>query len=186
MTRDPLMTASRSSRLRTEADAVDPASFRAALGKFITGVTVITTRVADGAAVGVTVSSFNTLSLDPPLILWSLALSAPSLERFRAAEHFAVNILAQDQSALAFQFAKPSPDKFHSVETLDGLAGIPLIAGAAAQLECRVEARHPGGDHELVIGRVIRALSTSRPPLVYGHGQFGNFRSPALEGACQQ
>jgi flavin reductase (DIM6/NTAB) family NADH-FMN oxidoreductase RutF len=164
--------------MKQKVDSVDSTRFRAVLGKFVTGVTVITTRTADATTAGVTVSSFNTLSLDPPLILWSLSLNAPSLKLFRSSNYFAINILAQDQTALASQFSKPSADKFQGVATIDGLADVPLIVGAAAQLECRVENRYPGGDHELVIGHVMSASSTDRLPLVYGQGQFGNFSFP--------
>ncbi len=158
-----------------KAEPVDPAIFRSALRRFVTGVTVITTRCSDAVAAGVTVSSFNTLSLDPPLILWSLALASPSLEIFRASTRFAVNILAENQSNVAMQFAKPAKDKFLNIETAPGLGAVPLIAGSVAHLECLVEQRYPGGDHELIIGRIVRAATTERTPLVYGHGKFGNF-----------
>ena len=154
---------------------IDPGTFRAVLGKFVTGVTVVTTRAPDGAIAGVTVSSFNTLSLDPPLVLWSLALRAPSLQIFRASARFAVNILAQDQRAIANQFARPSTDKFKGIALLEGLEGVPLIAGAAAYVECVAAQRYPGGDHELMIGQVERASATERTPLVYAQGNFGNF-----------
>jgi flavin reductase (DIM6/NTAB) family NADH-FMN oxidoreductase RutF len=167
-----------------DIEGVDSATFRSVLGKFVTGVTVITAIDADATKrVGVTVSSFNTLSLDPPLILWSLALSAPSLPVFRTTDRFAVNILAHDQGGIATQFAKPHPDKFRGITTAHGLGSVPLIVEAAAHLECRVEQRHPGGDHELIIGRVLRAAGSHRIPLAYGHGQFGNFSIPSKEEA---
>jgi flavin reductase (DIM6/NTAB) family NADH-FMN oxidoreductase RutF len=102
--------------------AIDPADYRAVLGRFVTGVTIMTTVAPGGARVGVTANSFNTVSLDPPLILWSLALRAPSLAAFRAHDHFAVNILSRDQRQLALQFARPSPDKFVNVQTARGSA----------------------------------------------------------------
>ncbi len=154
---------------------VDPKSFRSVLGRFVTGVTVITTRAPGAQVAGVTVSSFNTLSLDPPLVLWSLALLAPSLRTFRASERFAVNILASDQRSVAVQFSRPAADKFLGIRTVDGLAGVPLIASASAHLECVVEQRYPGGDHELMIGRVVRASASERTPLAFGHGLFGTF-----------
>jgi flavin reductase (DIM6/NTAB) family NADH-FMN oxidoreductase RutF len=158
-----------------ELGAVDPATFRSVLGRFVTGVTIMTTRCPRNAIAGVTVSSFNTLSLDPPLILWSLALTAPSLAVFRDAKRFAVNILSDDQSAVAMQFARHASDKFVGIETIAGLGAVPLIVGAVAHLECDVEQRYPGGDHELIIGRIRRAFASHRTPLVYGHGKFGNF-----------
>ena len=154
---------------------IDQATFRAVLGRFVTGVTVITTAAPNGATAGVTVSSFNTLSLEPPLVLWSLALRAPSLKTFRAAEYFAVNILASGQRALATQFARPAADKFVGIKTVEGLHRLPLIDGAAAHLECAVEHRYPGGDHELFIGRVLRAEVGSETPLAYAQGLFGDF-----------
>jgi flavin reductase (DIM6/NTAB) family NADH-FMN oxidoreductase RutF len=154
---------------------VDPPALRATLGRFVTGVTVITTRCPRDNTAGVTVSSFNALSLDPPLILWSLSLNAPSLKVFRDSERFAVNILAEDQSAIALQFARSAPDKFADVETTAGIGGVPLIDGAVAHIECTVEHRYPGGDHELIIGRIVRALANEKTPLVYGHGKFWNF-----------
>src|SRR5579863_5828614 len=129
------MTAALDTEAIEERSPVDPATFRSVLRRFVTGVTVITTRGARAAA-GVTISSFNTLSLDPPLILWSLALKAPSLKIFRDSDRFAVNILADDQSAIAMQFAKSAPDKFGGIETVAGLGGAPLIVGAVAHLEC--------------------------------------------------
>lgn len=160
------------------AAPVDPATFRQALGRFVTGVTVITTRAPDGRTAGVTVSSFNTLSLDPPLILFSLALKAPSLAVFRAAERFAVNILAEGQETVALQFARPSEDKFAGVALVDGLGGVPLIDGAVAHLECLVAERYPGGDHEIVIGRLQRTHAAEKAPLVYHRGRFGQFTAP--------
>jgi flavin reductase (DIM6/NTAB) family NADH-FMN oxidoreductase RutF len=161
---------------------VDANAFRSVLGCFVTGVTVMTTKAPDGTVAGVTVSSFNTLSLSPPLVLWSLALQAPSLKTFRAARRFAVNILAQGQSAIATQFARPAADKFFGIALEAGLDDVPLIAGVAAQLECIVEQRYPGGDHELVIGRVVRANAFDHKPLVYGQGQFGDFSVTIAEG----
>jgi flavin reductase (DIM6/NTAB) family NADH-FMN oxidoreductase RutF len=167
------------------SQTVDSYAFRSVLGRFVTGVTVITTKAPDGTVAGVTVSSFNTLSLDPPLVLWSLALQAPSLKTFRAAQRFAVNILAQNQSAIALQFAKAAPDKFRNIPLDYGLDDIPLITGAAARLECTVEQRYPGGDHELVIGRVVRVHAFDHKPLVYGQGQFGDFSIAKSEGTSR-
>jgi flavin reductase (DIM6/NTAB) family NADH-FMN oxidoreductase RutF len=169
-------------QLNDDRQLVDSSTFRVVLGQFITGVTVITAKGIDGTSVGATVSSFNTLSLDPPLILWSISLLAPSLKLFRASDSFAVNILAQDQSAIAKQFARPAANKFLGVETIEGLSSVPLIVGATAHLECVVEQRYPGGDHELIIGRVLLATKGRLPPLVYGHGKFGTFSISPDEG----
>ena len=154
---------------------VDPAALRSVLGRFATGVTVITTLSREGHKVGVTASSFNTLSLDPPLILWSLAVTALSLSAFRASGQFAVNILGSDQAAVALQFARQSDDKFRGIATRPGLGGVPLLDDAIAHLECEVVRRDPGGDHELYIGRVQRATAADRQPLIYVTGKFGQF-----------
>ncbi len=159
----------------TASGAMDPAHLRAVLGRFATGVTVITSVAPDGQRAGVTASSFNTLSLDPPLVLWSLSLKAPSLSVFRSGPHFAVNILAADQAAIALQFARPAEDKFRDIATYEGVGGVPLITGAIAHLVCSVVRRDPGGDHELYIGQVVDAVHTDRSPLVYARGGFGHF-----------
>jgi flavin reductase (DIM6/NTAB) family NADH-FMN oxidoreductase RutF len=137
----------------------------------------MTTMCPFGRKAGVTVSSFNTLSLDPPLVLWSLSLAAPSLSVFRAADRFAVNILAEDQATLALHFARGSDDKFRGIDTVEGLGGVPLIVGAVAHIECEIERRDPGGDHELYIGRTVRAEHSDRHPLIYSKGRFGQFTS---------
>lgn len=149
-----------------------PELYRSVMGCFPTGVTVVTVRGADGAKVGVTASSFNTVSMDPPLILWSLSLRAPSLASFRAAEHFAVNVLADGQDALAQQFARPAEDKFAGIATLTGLTGAPLIEGALAHIECRVAERYAGGDHEIMLGEVVALSQGAGEPLVFRGGRF--------------
>ena len=167
------------------ADSVDAAGFKAALGAFVTGVTVITARSPSGVMAGVTVSSFNTLSLTPPLVLWSISLLAPSLKVFRESIRFSVNVLAEDQGAIALQFSRPSADKFEGVATIAGLGGVPLIVGSSAHIECLVEQRYPGGDHELVIGQVSRVQKNDRLPLVYFNGRFGQFSGDPVDGVTR-
>ncbi len=151
---------------------VDQAELRRALGSFPTGVTVISTLDADGAYVGLTVNSFNSLSLDPPLILWSLGTRSSSRHAFEAAGHFAVNILAEDQAAISRRFASPVRNKFHGVATHTGLGGMPLIDGCAAYIECRTHSTQVAGDHLLFIGRVERVHTANRRPLVYVGGRY--------------
>lgn len=152
------------------ADPVfDPRLLRHAFGRFATGVTVITTRAPDGRPVGMTASSFNTVSLDPPLILWSIRLTAPSLAAFRANSHFAVNVLAADQEDVCARFARPAEDKFEGLAHRPGLGGAPILDGALTRLQCRVWARYPGGDHEIFVGRVLDVETTEGDPLVF-HG----------------
>jgi flavin reductase (DIM6/NTAB) family NADH-FMN oxidoreductase RutF len=151
---------------------IDPRVFRDVLGSFATGVVIVTTRGAENEPVGLTVSSFNSVSLDPPLILWSLALKAPSLVAFRAHQHFAINILAETQLELCKTFGRSSPDKFLDVSYRQGVTGAPLLAGAAAHLECRTYARYPGGDHEIYVGEVVAMEGFLHEPLLFHGGAF--------------
>lgn len=151
---------------------IDQTELRRTLGAFPTGVTVITTRDAEGASCGLTVSSFNSLSLDPPLILWSLSTRSSNRPAFEACEHFAVNILADDQAAISRRFASSARNRFHGVPTRPGLGGAPLLEGCAAHIECRAHSTQMAGDHVLFIGRVERVHGTGRRPLVYVGGRY--------------
>jgi flavin reductase (DIM6/NTAB) family NADH-FMN oxidoreductase RutF len=155
-----------------ELSQCSPDLYRRVMGCFPTGVTIMTTGRDNGTRVGVTASSFNTVSLDPPLVLWSLALKAPSLESFRAFDHFAVNVLAADQRNLALQFARAAEDKFAGVAIHAGITGAPLIDGALAHIECRVAARYEGGDHEIMLGEVLGLRRQDGEPLVFQGGGF--------------
>lgn len=150
----------------------DKRELRNALGTFPTGVTVVTTRAPSGAFVGLTVNSFSSLSLEPPLVLWSLNDFSSSLAAFEQASHFAVNILADDQAEVSRRFASQAPDKFAAIEVSEGIAGCPLIEGAAAQFVCRRHGHQREGDHILFIGRVETMRYTTKPPLVYFRGQY--------------
>lgn len=157
--------------------------FRRALGCFATGVTVLSTLDAEGHARGMTISSFNSVSLDPPLILWSLALDSPSLPTFRDASHYAVNVLAADQQALSNRFASRLSDRFEGVDTRSGLSGTPLLEGCCAWFECRHEATYPGGDHLIFVGRVERfAAQPGVAPLLFHAGAYARL---AAHGAAQ-
>jgi len=153
----------------TEFSSVD---FRRCLGEFVTGVTVITTVGLDGKLYGLTANSFSSVSLDPPLILWSLRLNATNFPIYSTAETFAVNILAEDQVEISNRFAKSGPDRFVGVAVTEGSGGVPLIDGSVAQLECRSEATYPGGDHVVFIGRVLRVRNTGRKPLALRSGKY--------------
>jgi flavin reductase (DIM6/NTAB) family NADH-FMN oxidoreductase RutF len=153
-----------------------PADLRATLANFATGVAVITTTTPDGQPHGMTVNSFNAVSLDPPLVLWSLALSAGSLPVWRAAQGFAVNILSQDQGDLCRLFASRAEDRFARVDWHQGLDGLPVLDGAVATLQCRYWARYPGGDHEIMVGQVLACARNDRVPLVYCQGKLGGLR----------
>ena len=149
--------------------------FRDALGLFATGVAVITSVASDGTRLGATVSSFSSVSLDPPLVLFSLGRSANAFAAWQAAEHFAVNILAEAQSDISTRFARAMTDKWGGVEPRSGEQGAPLLPGALAWLECTSYAKHDGGDHLIFVGRVtaltIRKSDEARP-LVFFSGKY--------------
>jgi flavin reductase (DIM6/NTAB) family NADH-FMN oxidoreductase RutF len=147
-------------------------AFRDTLGQFATGVTILTTLSAAGEPIGMTVNSFSSLSLDPPLILWSVAKTATGFGNFQVGEPFAVNMMSHDQQALSLQMAKSSGDKFQGVAYVRGMGGVPLLTDCVAHLECITEARYPGGDHEIVIGRVRRLFNIGGAPLLFYRGKF--------------
>ncbi len=151
----------------------DERAFRDALGQFATGVTVLTTRTAEGMPIGVTISSFNAVSLDPPLILWSLSLETAKLAHFRQASHYAVNILAANQASVSECFAAADENPFDKVQVRDGLGGIPLLENCVACFECTPHAEYPGGDHLIFVGRVAR-FSSAGPgnPLIFHAGRY--------------
>lgn len=160
----------------------DSRSFRDALGLFVTGVTVITARSPSGKAVGVTANSFNSVSIDPPLILWSLAETSSSLPAFNTSEFFAVHILREDQSELAKRFATSGIDKFEGIATIEGDGNVPLIDDCAARIECRTWDRHPGGDHIIFVGEVLRITADhDASPLLYHGGKFAGLRDKNKE-----
>lgn len=152
--------------------AIDPRQLRNVLGTFVTGVTVVTTRDQAGVDHGVTANSFSSVSLEPPLVLWSQALTSRSYPAFRDSERFAVNILADDQVSISNHFAKSREDKFSGIAHAQGLGGVPLLDGAAAHLECIKVASWPGGDHIVYLGRVERFGQSSRRPLAFGSGKY--------------
>lgn len=145
---------------------------RNCFGKFATGITVITTIAPDGTKIGLTVNSFSSLSLDPPMILWSLDKKSKNLDALVEASYFAVNVLASDQMDISNNFARTSDDKFNGVEVIDGKCGIPLLTGTVAHLECRKVTTYEGGDHIIFIGEVEHFDMTDRKPLLYTNGQY--------------
>ena len=151
-------------------------ALRAALSEFATGVTIVTTTQADGTPVGLTVNSFNAVSLTPPLVLWSLDKSSRTIDAFTANDCFAVHILAADQEALAMRFASRDQDRFASLDTTAGMGGVPLIPGALACLQCRVHQQVEAGDHIIFIGWVSTVTTstnaTTQPALGYHRRRF--------------
>ena len=150
----------------------DPRQLRNVLGTFVTGVTVVTTRDAAGAAHGVTANSFSSVSLDPPLVLWSQSLSSKSYPAFHDSDRFVVNILADDQVAISNHFAKSKEDKFSGIEHATGLGGVPVLSGTAAHFECVKVAEYPGGDHVVYLGRVENFGHSHRRPLAFHGGKY--------------
>ncbi|RVW02588.1 flavin reductase [Rhodococcus spongiicola] len=150
----------------------DIRDLRRALGQYATGVTVVTSRAADGRKIGVTANSFTSVSLDPPLVLWCPAKKAPSLPDLIDATHFAVNVLAADQHDLSRQFATPAPDKFAGIATSEGCGGVPLLEDAVARFQCRTVQRVDAGDHVIFLGEVEEYDAAGGEPLVFHSGAY--------------
>ena len=166
------MTFSEMSR-RAQAPDFSTAQFRAALGTFATGVTIVTACTGKGELIGLTANSFNTVSLEPPLVLWSLARAAASLAAFSTGSHYAINVLASDQQDLALRFAARDVDRFAGVQFQPGVAGAPLLAGVAASFECFNRSRYEEGDHVIFVGEVERcAHRAGASPLLFHGGRF--------------
>ncbi len=152
--------------------ALAPQALRAALGRFPTGVAIVTCVDAAGQRIGLTVNSFSALSLEPPLVLWSLRRASPSVAAFSRAGYFAVNVLAATQVELSRRFASPRTDKFDQGSWEAGEGAAPVLAGCAAVFECATEALHDAGDHVLFIGRVLCLADLGLAPLVFQSGHY--------------
>ena len=153
---------------------LDPRSLRNAFGCFATGITVITTVDAEGALYGVTANSFASLSLDPPLVLFCLDYKSMSFEAFRAGTHFAVNILREDQQALSAHFARSNADKWANLSFDTWDTGCPILPESVASMECEIASIHEGGDHIIIVGRVLRADhdESAASPLIFYRGRY--------------
>ncbi|MGF6599456.1 flavin reductase (DIM6/NTAB) family NADH-FMN oxidoreductase RutF [Paraburkholderia sp. GAS448] len=154
----------------------DQVAFKLALSQFATGVTVITTRAASGQLIGITASSFNSVSLAPPLVLWSLATRSASMPVFQANSHYVVNVLATSQLELCKRFATVKGDRFEGVSHAAGDSGMPVLDGALAWFECHNRSRYEEGDHVIFVGEVERCgvheQAGETAPLVFQNGQF--------------
>ena len=155
---------------------IDPRQFRNALGQFATGVTIVTTLDAAKNPVGVTVSSFNSVSLDPPLVLWSLNKTSRSLEAFNQSEYFSVHVLAFDQQPLSNQFARRGVEKFAGVTVERGVGNVPIIPDCAAYFQCATAHRHDGGDHIIFVGEVVDYHNSGKTPLIFHGGSYARAR----------
>jgi len=153
----------------------DIIALRGALGCYATGVTVVTTMTPDGP-LGMTANSFASVSLDPPLVLWSPARKSARFPAFEAASHFAVHVLGEHQKNLSAAFAKTGFEPFDDLTFETGVGDVPLLEGCAARFECIQSAGHDGGDHLIVVGEVLRFQSSDRSPLLYHRGDYAAIR----------
>ena len=158
---------------RATTRGFDATHFRQALSQFATGVTVITTRLADGSFRGLTASSFNSVSLDPPLVLWSLGAVANSMPIFSGNSHYVINVLAAGQEELAKRFSRRGQDPFVDVEYELSRTGQPILKGVAAWFECHNRSRYPEGDHVIFVGEVEECAVHPQPALIFHNGRFG-------------
>jgi flavin reductase (DIM6/NTAB) family NADH-FMN oxidoreductase RutF len=152
--------------------SIDPDLFRAVLGRFASGITIVTTRDASLRDHGMTVSAFSSLSLNPPLVLVCIANDATMAPVMQLAETFAVNILSDSQEAMSRRFAGKLDDRFSDVDLLRGALGNILLPDVLAAVECRVVARHPAGDHVIVVGEVVSGTAHDARPLLYYRGGY--------------
>ena len=157
---------------QAEAKRFDRRDFRHALGQFATGVTIVTARAKDGRGIGLTVNSFTSVSLDPPLVLWCLSRQATDFAALNAASRFAVNVLSAKQHHLSRQFSTTLADKFTSVEYEEAPDSSPLLKGATAHFICRVTGRFDGGDHVIILGEVEEYHWNEGEPLVFHSGRY--------------
>lgn len=153
-------------------DFSDPRAYRAALSQFATGVTIITTRDEHGEFFGLTASSFNSVSLTPPLVLWSLSQNARSLPFFTSNSHYVINVLSAEQASLAERFASRIENRFEGVPYDLSETGLPILSGSAAWFECYNRSRYPEGDHVIFVGEVERFAYEAKSPLLYHGGKF--------------
>jgi len=160
--------------LARDSSPVDPRDLRNALGTYATGVAIVTA-AADAKPYGLTCNSFASVSLNPPLVLWSLVLYSSALNVFQNATHFAVNVLGASQQPLANKFARSSDDKFSGVEWSPGLGNAPVIGGTVANFQCRTVNRYYGGDHVIFLGAVESYSYNRNEPLLFANGSFGGF-----------
>jgi flavin reductase (DIM6/NTAB) family NADH-FMN oxidoreductase RutF len=147
--------------------------FRDALGRFATGVTVVTIAGPDGP-MGFTANSFASLSLDPALVLWSPAKASQRYPFYAAARHYAIHVLGQDQADMPARFSRGGPG-FQGLDWQSNAEGVPILPGAIARFECAQHATHDGGDHLIIVGQVLRLALEEGEPLVFAKGRYGQF-----------
>ncbi|WGS18681.1 MULTISPECIES: flavin reductase family protein [unclassified Bradyrhizobium] len=175
MSDQPKHPADPSNEFASGNSVIDPRDFRNALGTFATGVTIVTAMSAEGRPYGITCNSFASVSLNPPLVLWSLGMFSQGLPIFQNASHFTVNVLAASQQALAVRFARSTDDKFAGVSWTPGLGSAPILADVVANFQCRSVNRYYGGDHVIFLGAVEAYSYNQKAPLLFARGGFGRF-----------
>src|ERR1700678_1703564 len=166
--------------LSSDSSAIDPRDFRNALGTYATGVSIITAMTAERKPYGLTCNSFASVSLNPPLVLWSLGMFSQGLPIFQNASHFAVNVLGASQQALATKFATSSEDRFAGVDWIAGLGKAPVLANCVANFQCRAANRYYGGDHVIFLGAVEAYAYNRQEPLLFARGGYGRFLAGVL------
>ena len=154
------------------SNKINSVEYRRALGCFATGVAVITAVTKSGDKAGITVNSFNSVSLNPPLVLWSIDLDAGDVDAFMQAEHFAVNVLGAHQREICARFASSGTDKFDGLECHGGVTGVPVLPDFSAVFECQTESIFDGGDHKIIVGRVLSFEDRKTDPLIFYRGHF--------------
>ncbi len=154
------------------SDMISETSLRQALGQYATGIAVATTLDGEGEPHGLTINSFNSVSLDPPLVLWSLAKGSHQLEAFETSGCYAINILSETQQEVSVRFAAPVADRFDGCDWDTGSAGAPILSGVVASIQCKTEKILDGGDHIILLGRVVEVSHSSLPPLLYHGGAY--------------
>ena len=158
---------------------VDPKEFRSALGNFPTGITVVTAITEDNELLGTTVNSFSSVSLDPPLVLFSLDRSAHSLDAYRKVGIFAVNVLSSDQRDLSTKFAETFGEKWNGVKYDTWETGSPILPGSLASFDCRLWATYDGGDHIIFVGEVLcMSCKALADPLIFFRGKYSSLLNP--------
>ena len=156
----------------------DPKAFRSALGQFATGVTVVTTLDSQGNKIGMTANSFSSVSLEPMLVLWSIARTSNAFDDFINADHFAIHVLNSEQQAVSNQFASKCEDRFCNVDHGEGLGGVPLLKEYSAVFQCQTEHQYDGGDHVIIVGRVLEFDNRGLPPLIFHAGRYADLELP--------
>ncbi len=151
---------------------INSIELRNALGQFATGITVVTTLTDSKEPVGMTANSFNSVSLNPPLVLWSIGKKSANYKEFVEAGYFAIHILAASQHAISNQFAQKDSDRFINLKCSSGINDIPILPDFAACFQCSIEHHYEGGDHTILVGRIIDFENRGQDPLLFHRGKY--------------